>query len=454
MFSRPTATKQWPRALICLERIEAAGNGRKVKEDLLAAESDNEVLKWMLNITYNPYVNLYISAPGKLVSRSNADADLSVLNQFVALVQQLSSRALTGNLARETIDKTLKLGSKHEEKWMQRVLNRDLRIGVNAKTINKVWPGTVPEFKCPLAWKFEDHQAKVTYPVYVETKFDGHRLFVVYDAKTDRVSAVSRGGRDKVNVSHVLDAIAKAAKNILEAGGQTFASGFVLDGELVGMTFNDSAAANRKKNTDAAKALKFIVFDVCPRKKFESGEGWTLPLRRRRKLLKAAIKGNKHLTGAVELSAAKLAANEDEVFQHYAEQRAAGLEGTMVKDRKGGYDMARTTAWLKLKSAEETTLSVVSAIEGRGKNVGKLGALVCKMPTGATSQVGGGWRYDCSVTGPACDKKRPVCRTCLWKKWPKLVGKRLDAISQLGSTISSDKLRHSRFSRWRTDLDA
>ena len=452
MFSRPTATKQWPRALICLERIEAAGNGRKVKEDLLAAESDNEVLKWMLSITYDPYVNLYISAPGKLVSRSNADADLRVLNMFAGLVQQLSSRTLTGHAARDAIDSTLKLGSKHEEKWMQRVINRDLRIGVNAKTINKVWPATVPEFKCPLAWKFEDHQAKVDYPVYVETKFDGHRLFVVYDAKADKVTAVSRGGKDKANIAHILDAVAASAE-LISSESKQFASGFVLDGELVGLTFNDSAAANRKKDKEAAKSLKFVVFDVCPRKKFQSGEGWTLPLKRRRKLLKAAIKGNEKLTGVVELSAAKLAADEDEVFAHYAEQRAAGREGTMVKDRKGGYDMTRTTAWLKLKSAEETTLTVVSAIEGRGKNVGKLGALVCKMPTGATSQVGGGWRFDCTVTGPACDKKRPVCRACLWKKWSKLVGKRLDAISQLGSTISSDKLRHSRFSRWRTDLD-
>ena len=57
---------------------------------------------------------------------------------------------------------------------------------------------------------------------------------------------------------------------------------------------------------------------------------------------------------------------------------AGGYEGIMIKDPDAVYECKRTTAWLKQKPYIEVSLTVVNTEEGTGRNVGKLGALVCE----------------------------------------------------------------------------
>jgi DNA ligase-1 len=61
-----------------------------------------------------------------------------------------------------------------------------------------------------------------------------------------------------------------------------------------------------------------------------------------------------------------------------AQAIAGGYEGIMIKDIDAPYECKRSVAWLKLKPFIEVSLSVVAVEEGTGKNVGKLGALVCE----------------------------------------------------------------------------
>jgi DNA ligase-1 len=49
----------------------------------------------------------------------------------------------------------------------------------------------------------------------------------------------------------------------------------------------------------------------------------------------------------------------------------------MLKDPTAGYVCKRTVAWMKLKPFIEVSLEVTDVEEGTGKNVGRLGALVC-----------------------------------------------------------------------------
>jgi DNA ligase-1 len=57
---------------------------------------------------------------------------------------------------------------------------------------------------------------------------------------------------------------------------------------------------------------------------------------------------------------------------------AGGYEGIMIKDPEAGYECKRSVAWLKQKPYIEVTLEVKNVEEGTGKNVGRLGALVCE----------------------------------------------------------------------------
>jgi DNA ligase-1 len=57
---------------------------------------------------------------------------------------------------------------------------------------------------------------------------------------------------------------------------------------------------------------------------------------------------------------------------------AGGYEGIMIKDPEAGYECKRTVKWMKLKPFIEVSLTVVDTEEGTGKNVGRMGALVCE----------------------------------------------------------------------------
>jgi len=50
----------------------------------------------------------------------------------------------------------------------------------------------------------------------------------------------------------------------------------------------------------------------------------------------------------------------------------------MVKDPNAVYECKRTTSWLKIKPFIEVSLTVRDVEEGTGRNVGKLGAIVCE----------------------------------------------------------------------------
>ena len=70
----------------------------------------------------------------------------------------------------------------------------------------------------------------------------------------------------------------------------------------------------------------------------------------------------------------------DEIaFKDYnKEMVAAGFEGIMIKSLDGKWEGKRSTAWLKQKPFIEVSLAVTAVEEGTGRNVGKLGALICE----------------------------------------------------------------------------
>jgi DNA ligase-1 len=55
-----------------------------------------------------------------------------------------------------------------------------------------------------------------------------------------------------------------------------------------------------------------------------------------------------------------------------------GYEGIMIKDLEAPYECKRSVAWLKLKPYIEVSLTVIAVEEGTGRNLGKLGALICE----------------------------------------------------------------------------
>lgn len=115
-----------------------------------------------------------------------------------------------------------------------------------------------------------------------------------------------------------------------------------------------------------------------------------------------------------------------------------GYEGIMIKDLDAHYECKRTVSWLKLKPFIEVSLTVVETEEGTGKNVGRMGALVCE-------GVDDGRQIRVNVGSGFTDRQREDFWNC--RADGHVVEVRADAITQ--NQDGSYSLRFPRFVKFR-----
>jgi ATP-dependent DNA ligase len=110
----------------------------------------------------------------------------------------------------------------------------------------------------------------LSYPLALEPKYDGVRALAVID---DDVRLFTRTG-------HSLDHLEGLRKKLSALIGT---ERFVLDGELVGNSFEDSVSKASKKGVDSSEDLTFFVFDIVPLDEFNAGRSTAGYLERRRR---------------------------------------------------------------------------------------------------------------------------------------------------------------------------
>ena len=304
-------------------------------------------------------------------------------NTFNGIVERLRNRDLTGNAARDAVDALIAQATKKEwNGWYRRILIKDLRCGVSEKTINKVVEKkyadySIPVFGCQLAHDSANHESKVSGKKLIEVKLDGVRVITI--VRSDgRVDMFSRNGKELLNFPHIAEQIS----SVIRQKGSSKSMDVVLDGEIMSSSFQDlMKQVHRKDNVEAGDAI-LNLFDVLPLADFEQGV-YNKDQTTRSSMVKFWVETNQALLPNVTYVANELVDLDTEAGQaRYKEINAkavaGGYEGIMIKDPDAGYECKRSVAWLKLKPFIEVSLEVVAVEEGTGKNVGKLGALVCE----------------------------------------------------------------------------
>jgi DNA ligase-1 len=147
-------------------------------------------------------------------------------------------------------------------------------------------------------------------------------------------------------------------------------------------TFQDLMKQIHRKSSAKANDAVLNLFDFIPLADFEKGE-WDKSQTTRSMMLKAWFEKNEAALPNVTVVAQELVDLDSDAGQtRYKEINAlaiaGGYEGIMLKDPEADYKCKRSVAWLKLKPFIEVSLTVVSTEEGTGRNVGKMGALVCE----------------------------------------------------------------------------
>ena len=364
-------------------------------------------------------------------------------DSFSLIITGFVNRSLTGNLARDTVAKMMASATKAQwNGWYRRILIKDLRCGVSEKTVNKVVEKKyadyiIPIFACQLAHDSANHESKVSGQKLIEVKLDGVRVVtIVYP--DGRVDMFSRNGKELVNFPHVTEQISAVVKKTPPPYA------LVLDGEIMSSSFQDLMTQVHRKSDVKANDAILNLFDMCPLENFELGF-WDKSQTVRSQMVQTWVEQNHtDLPNVTCLANELVNLDTDEGQLRYkeinAQAVAGGYEGIMIKDPEAGYECKRSVAWLKLKPFIEVSLEVVDVEEGTGRNIGRLGAIVCQgVDDGKTIRVNVGSGFSDSD------------RDSYWASRDSLLGQivevRADAVTQ--NQDGTYSLRFPRFLRFR-----
>ena len=360
-----------------IQELEA-DNSRLAKEAIVAreAEAGNDEFfagcKLALDAmtTFGIKQVLTKEGPGRGLSWSN----------FEKLTTALSTRQLTGNDDITAVNQyRLQATEEQWNNWYRRILIKDLRCGTSEKTINtavkkaKKTNYEIPVFTCQLAHDSANHESKVGGVKLVEVKLDGVRVItVVYP--NGHVEQYSRNGKELMNFEHIKKQISKHAV--------FFAEPVVLDGEIMSASFQDLMKQVHRKSDVEANDAVLNLFDILTLKEFNRGLGDHKQIDRSYSLAAWYGQFRDHMPNVTIVGQEQVDLDSDAGQARFKQinQDAidGGYEGIMIKDPMAVYECKRSTSWLKLKPYIEVSLTVIAVEEGTGRNLGKLGALICE----------------------------------------------------------------------------
>ena len=404
------------------------------------AEAGNREFFEGLRLCYDAMITFGLK---QIPEKKDEDGSGLDWDSFSLIITGFVNRELTGNLARDTVSKMMAAATKAEwNGWYRRILIKDMRAGFSENTVNKVvekqYPHyAIPVFSCQLAHDSANHEEKVIGKKIIEVKLDGVRVItIVYP--DGRVDQFSRNGKELVNFPHV-----KAQFEAVAAEGG-ISQPTVFDGEIMSGSFQDLMKQIHRKSSAQANDAVLNLFDIIPLEDFETGV-CAKSQTERSMLLKVWHGTWEDKIPNITVVAQETVDLDTEAGQaRYKEINAlaikGGYEGIMLKDADAGYKCKRSVAWLKLKPFIEVSLEVIDVEEGTGKNIGRLGAIVCQgVDDGKTIQVNVGSGFSDSD------------RDSYWSSRDSLLGQivevRADAVTQ--NQDGTYSLRFPRFLRFR-----
>ena len=291
---------------------------------------------------------------------------------FISLADQLETRKLTGNAARDAILKAAENSCIVDwNSFYRNILAKDMRCGVTETTVNKVLLEVggdclkylIPVCSVQLADDSKKHPKKMKGKKAIDPKLDGIRITALLDKENNSVELYTRNGLRNENFPHI--------ENYLKEFLKQSPLSLVIDGEMVSASFQElMTQANRKYDVDTSTAY-YAIFDIVPMAEFLKGKS-VMGLKDRHEILADLESAFNEIAPNGALSVVnKLFVDLDteegnqKMVEFYNEMVGLGYEGIMVKDINGVYECKRSQSWLKWKPSDSADLTITAIEPGK-----------------------------------------------------------------------------------------
>lgn len=382
--------------------------GANAKCEFIKAHRDDTYFKRFLYFALNPMLTYNISkkSTDKLMAEENFDGQkLIFFNDIFECCEHLSRlRGMDDATLRQVkMLLNVKYPEMDERELYIQLLSKKVRLGIAAKTINKIIPNLIPEWEVQQAYTVEKYPLKEGTEFWLTQKLNGARA-TLYEGQL-----LARSGMPYKGLEHITDALSWLR-----------VAGFVADGELTlkdkgdlsdNEAFRVSTGILNSDNVNKT-VICYTIFDMIPIRDFDSPTPHTT-YRYRREILNQFAQRIDDTEGAV---------NVLPVLYHGTDQsKISELLEQMVREDKEGlmintdvpYRRTRHRGILKVKRFYTMDLPIVRCEEGTGRLEGTLGAFVLKYK-GNEVKVGSGftdeqreyfWKNKDNLTGVLCEVK-------------------------------------------------
>lgn len=335
------------------------------KQEVLRAFKDDENFRKLLYYALNPMLTYKVS---EQTLRRPAQYDPAItltMCDIYEVCETLSKRKALDDATVYQACAFLEMCAPHEKELYTKLLAKTLRLGVTAKTVNKVIPGLIPEWEVQQAYPIDKYPLQDGTWFALTQKLNGVR------ATFYRGELYARSGVPYEGLPHITNVLC----------GPEF-DGLVFDGELTLLDksgLNDNEAFRKatgiiNSDDEDKTSICYTIFDVITEKEFDSGEG-TMTYTSRRTALDA-VSSMLPTDGHVRILPV--------LYMGYDQSKIDELLERMVKEDKEGlmvnldvpYKRKRHNGILKVKRFYTMDLPIVGCEEGSGRLSGTLGALV------------------------------------------------------------------------------
>jgi len=341
-------------------------NSQNYKLEVLKKYKDNQLFQKVLKMTYDTVKYTYGISTKSLNSDKfkmycelhknnyNENNVITLSEAFEFLEIYFCTRIYTGNTALEEISKLL-LSLQEDDKFIvQRILDRDLKINLGKKQINKIFKNLiteVPYMRCALFETGPKGTAKnIKFPAYIQLKSDG--MYAAVTVHSNDAYIVSRSG-ETLHLPHLVEYFKKLPEG-------------VYTGELLVKNMNDRFSANGFINSDEddktdvyIQLWDYILLDEYNRPKDKKNK---TPYSIRFSELNRIISSNPseyvYIIESYEIQ------NLKEALSHVAKWMKNGLEGGILKDKSNIFVSSTSKTQLKLKLDIEIEVRCTGFIEG------------------------------------------------------------------------------------------
>ena len=341
------------------------------KKAIITANKDNELFKRCLVFLLDGNVTTGIAEKkyDSLEARCSDWVHNNINTEFCELMDYIK----THNTGRDedviqvqawcyTLDDEIK-------EFTRGIITKSIRLGADAKLINKCISNLIPVFDVMLGTPIEKVKLNCDEWIAISKKLNGTRAAFIGD------KIMTRQGKEYKGLDHIIaDLHRLGLKNCFVDGELVYKN---TEGLSDSEAFQKGTGIAMSKSEDKSQ-LKLVIFDVFPLDEFWMGESVHSYSERRKDLLniKQSIETFPHIDNVEVVTMCYEGTDHSEIWKwlDYAEEN--DWEG-IILNLDTPYECKRTKNLIKVKKFYSCDIRCTGVEEGSGRNKGTLGALVC-----------------------------------------------------------------------------